>query len=431
MCVNSPRVCTIIEVRLFTHVHTMERTMKKPSAAPNIPAEILTVILGLQWSVQARDRGNSQIRFWYPKSGPLKKFRALSTGMKTDAVPKDVQLAKVAEWFMQTGFKPATTHAPENDFLLLNELEVYIAKEYRGAPSRTIKPIRQHLERLFGYLKAGDPSRKIEGVSGLREVTRRHFDAAWEKMALAEKQVPEDAPVYLIPKTVKNMLGNVRKFFRWEMVREVKEGEPYLEKDPTLNAKMPTKGECAAPVKVKWEEDEFKATLKKVTCVDTRDTLLMLRYCGGLDVADTMQLQALHFERTPNGVLFIRKIRAKSKRTSRTEWIKIPVADIILPMVEKRLAVCTKTEDFIFPWNSIHSTFGGFAAGLYKRTKKARALAGLPMKELKALRHTFATEQIAKGVSIPQVGAWLGHVKGSPMTAAIYNLHEGEAELIN
>ncbi len=164
MCVNSPRVCTIIEVRLFTHVHTMERTMKKPSAAPNIPAEILTVILGLQWSVQARDRGNSQIRFWYPKSGPLKKFRALSTGMKTDAVPKDVQLAKVAEWFMQTGFKPATTHAPENDFLLLNELEVYIAKEYRGAPSRTIKPIRQHLERLFGYLKAGDPSRKIVTV---------------------------------------------------------------------------------------------------------------------------------------------------------------------------------------------------------------------------------------------------------------------------
>ncbi len=406
---------------------------KNPAASEQIPAEILSVILGLEWSIQPRDRGNSQIRFWYPKSGPLKKFRAISTGVKTDVIPKDRQLRLVADWFLDNGFKPAAVVAPENDFLLTGEVDAYIANEYRGAPSGTIKPIRQHLDRLVEFLKAGDPANKLPGVSGVREVTRRHFDAAWAKMALAEEQDPNPAAprVYLVPKTVKNMLGNVRKFFRWEMVREVKEGEPYLEKDPTLNAKMPTKGECAAPVKVKWEDDEFKATIKKVTCVDTRDTLLMLRYCGGLDVADTMQLQATHFKRTPNGVLFIEKLRAKSKRTSRNEWIKIPVAKIILSMVEARLAACKSPEDFVFPWNVRHSTIDGFEAGLYKRTKTARARAGFAMKEIKALRHTFASEQIAKGVPIWQVQPWLGHVKGSPITAQVYNLNEGEAELIN
>jgi site-specific recombinase XerD len=405
--------------------------MKKNSAAPNIPAEILGVILGLEWSVQARERGNSQIRFWYPKSGPLKKFRAISTGTKTESVPKDRQLELVAEWFIKEGFKPATVEAPENDFLLADELETYLIKEYRDAPLRTIKPIRQHLERLFKYLKAGEPGRKIEGVSGLRQVTRRHFDAAWGKMELAEVQEPGEPPVYLVPKTVKNMLGNIRKFFRWEMVREVREGEAYLDKDPTLNATMPTKGECAAPVKQEWNKKEFAETIKNLACVDTRDTLLMLRYCGGLDVADTKQLQALHFERTGKSGLFIRKLRAKSKRKSKSEWIKIPVAEIILPMVKARLAACTKPEDFIFPWSSIHATLGGYSSGLYKRVKKAREKAGLPMKEIKALRHTFATAQVRKGVPIHQVGAWLGHVKGSPITAAVYNLDEGEAALIN
>lgn len=405
--------------------------MKKNTTPPNIPAEILGVILGLEWSVQARDRGNSQIRFWYPKSGPLKKFRAVSTGMKTEAVPKDIQLAKVAEWFVKEGFRPATTEAPEDDFLLRDELETYLIKEYRGAPKRTVKPIRQHLERLFTYLEAGEPERKIEGVSTLRKVTRRHFDAAWEKMALAEVQEADAPPVFLVPKTVKNMLGNVRKFFRWEMVREVKEGEAFLDKDPTLNAKLPTKGECTPPVKQEWADDEFKATIKKVECVDTRDTLLTLRFCGGLDVADTMQLQAMHFKRTPKGVLFIEKLRAKSKRSSRNEWIKIPVADKILPMIEARLAKCKAPEDFIFPWSERHSSVDGFQSGLYKRTKTARKRAGFPMKELKALRHTFATAQVRKGIPIHQVGAWLGHVKGSPITAAVYNLDEGEAALIN
>jgi site-specific recombinase XerD len=405
--------------------------MKKNAPAPNIPPEILGVILGLEWSVQARDRGNSQIRFWYPKSGPLKKFRAISTGTKTENVPKDRQLELVADWFIREGFKPATIEAPVNDFLLTDELEIYLSKEYRNSPPRTIAPIRQHLERLFEYLITGEPAKKIEGVSGLRQVSRRHFDAAWEKMALAEIQEPGEAPIYLVSKTIKNMLGNIRKFFRWEMVREVKEGEAYLDKDPTLNAKMPTKGECAAPVKQKWEKKEFADTLKYIPDADTRDTLLMLRYCGGLDVADTKQLQAVHIGKAGKKGLFIRKLRAKSKQKSKSEWIMIPVAEIILPMVKARLAQCSKPEDFLFPWNAIHSTLGGYSSGLYKRVKKARALAGLPMKELKALRHTFATEQIEKGVPIWQVGPWLGHVKGSPITAQVYNLAEGEAELIN
>jgi integrase len=429
--------------------------MTYPSTAPKkqeIPPEILSLILNLNWSIQPTKKGNTQIRFWWPPKGePGAIFRGISTGAKSDKIPKDRQTELVAHWFIKEGFSPAPK--PKKGSLSLEEeCEEYLKMEYeyKGHPSGTIKPIRQSLRRLREALAEGVPDRKVPRITTVPEITREAIHAIIPKLKAREKNLP-GKPTYLKPKAWKNLFNNIRAFLRWEMQRTTA-GVRHLKEDPTLGVETPTKAEIkrSRPVRTPWPEDEFKATLSKISVrvqklktnaretsadylKDLRFTVSLLRY-GGMDVNDCYRLLSHHIEEDGDGRLWIKKLRGKAKINSGAEMIKLPVSTKIETELRNYWmdALVIGPEAHVLPWHKRFSNHASFSSWIWKNIQSARSRAGLPPRDIKSFRHTFVTSHLKRGkVKLRQLREWLGHAPDSKMIEDTYDLSEYGAEAMD
>ena len=424
-----------------------------PQSAPQgIPAELLTLVLNLAWSIQTQKRGSSQLRFWWPPKGePGAVFRALSTGVKTDKVTRERQTELVAEWFLKEGFAPAPKPMP-GDIGLEQECEAYLDLEYvsKGHPIGTTRPIRQSLRRLCAVLSKGVPERRIAPVTTVPAITREVFHAAVPSLKLREKALPGKPP-YLKPKAWKNLFNNIRAFFLWELLRTTG-GIRHLNEDPTVGVQTPTKAEIkrSRPVRTEWPEAEFKTTLEtirvrirrlnqdcsEISAEYARDlcfTLKLLRY-GGMDVNDCYHLLTHHIEEDGEGRLWIKKLRGKAKLTSGVEMIKLPVSTQIESALRKywKAAQAIGPEAHVLPWTGRFSNHQSFTSWVFKNVQRARRRAGLPRRDVKSFRHTFVTTHLKRGkVKLRQMREWLGHAPDSKMIEDTYDLSEFNAEAMD
>lgn len=242
--------------------------MIQPAKKQEVPAELLSVLLSLAWAVIPLPGRNSQIRFWWPAKGTVDaagkhigKYRAVSTGQRSDKIGKEKERDLVAAWFMQNGFTPKPTpKAGTAD--IESEIEEYVRSEYKakGRPSGTVRPIEQALRRLRETLAKGDAAMKIRPVFMVPDITAEAFAAAVPKLKLRELAPRKGQTVYLKPKGWTNLFGNIHPFITWE----IKRGN--LTVDPTLGTETPTKAELkkSRPVRTVWPDAEYEATLAKI-----------------------------------------------------------------------------------------------------------------------------------------------------------------------
>jgi integrase len=418
-----------------------------------LPAELLSLILSLSWSVQPQKRGNSQLRFWWPPKGDIgAAFRAVSTGVKTDKVSKERQTELVAAWFLKEGFTPPKKAAP-GQIGLEAEVAEYIRTEYvaKGHPEGTIKPIRQALRRFGEVLAKGIPEKRIAPIATVPEITLEAFHAAVPHLKLREKAPRAGQSALLKPKGWKNLFNNIRAFLRWQMLR-VTLGVRHLAIDPTLGVETPTKAEIkkSRPIRTAWPDEEFTTTLaamkvrvqrlksnaKEVSAEylqDARFTLKLLRY-SGIDVNDTYRLLAHHIEEDGKGHLWIKKVRGKAKITSGVEMIKLPVSS----KIERELreywlaALAIAPDSKVLHWHRRFASHESFRSWIWKMVQSARARAGLPRRDVKSFRHTFTTSHLKRGkATLRQLREWLGHAADSKMLEDTYDLSEYGAEAMD
>lgn len=411
-----------------------------------IPTELLTVILNLSWSVQARERGNSVVRFrWPPKGEKGSSFRAVTTGVKTDKISKERQTELVAEWFREEGFIPRPKPAP-GQIGLEEEVQEYLRLEYKekGHPDGTVRTVRQSLRRLCDVLAKGIPEHHIKPILTVPEITRDVFHAAVPRLKLREKAPRAGQSTFLKPKGWKNLFGNIRGFLRWELTRKSL-GIPHLISDPTLGVETPNKAEIkkSRPVRTIWPDEEFKATLAAMKVriqrlksngdensaqylKDARFTVKLLRF-GGIDVNDAYRLLAHHIEEDREGNLWIKKMRGKAKLASGVEMIKLPVSSKIKDELREywQAALAIGPEAHVLPWHKRFSNHESFRSWLWKMIQAARERVGLPKRDIKSFRHTFVTHHLKRGkVSLRQLREWLGHADDSKMIEDTYDLSE-------
>jgi integrase len=421
-------------------------------AKQEIPAELLSLLLNLAWSIQSAQRGTSVIRFWWPPRGESDAaFRAIRTGVKTDKISKDRQTELVAQWFIKQGLVPRKARTADT-VDLESECEEYIRLEYvsKGHPNGTIKPVRQALRRLREALLHDDPEKGIHPVSKVSSLTRETFHAIIPILKLREKQEPGKS-AFLKPKGWKNLFNNIRAFVRWEMQRTTG-GIRHLTDDPTLGVETPTKAEVkkSRPIRTEWPEAEFTATLNNIQVrvqrlksnaketsteylKDLRFTLMLLRY-GGMDVNDCYHLLAHHIEEDGDGRLWIKKLRGKAKITSGVEMIKLPVSTRIEAELRKYWAAVRAIgpETKVLPWHKRFSNQESFRSWIWKNVQSARARAGLPPRDVKSFRHSFVTMHLKRGkVKLRQLREWLGHAPDSKMIEDTYDLSEFGADAMD
>ncbi len=416
-----------------------------------IPDDLLPILIGLSWTVLPRPEGSSQIRFFWPAKGTrdaqgrhVGKYRAISTGQKGINLSIDRQRILVAEWFIENGFIPKPV-AQAGDALLEDEIDRYIAVEYeaKGSPDGTVRGIRQALRRLRETMAKGFPALRIRPIITVQGITPEAFEAAVPLLKLREKAPRAGQLPTLKPKAWKNLMGCIRPFFAWEMMRSTN-GFRHLIIDPTLGVATPSKAELrkSRPVRTVWPDDEYEATLAKISFREvalqngagksgdwvklSRFTLKLLRW-GGVDVNEAYRLRANHIEEAPNGKLWIKKLRGKSKKDSGIEVIKLPVSD----KLEKEMRGYWETAKAegpdapLFPWVTRFNTHESFRSWIWKMVQKARKRAGLPPRDVKSFRHTFTTYHLKRGkVKLAQLREWLGHADDSRMIEDTYDLTE-------
>lgn len=392
-------------------------TPKRPQAQ-EISSEILSLVMGLNWSVQPRNKGNSQIRFWWPPKGQEgSKFQGVSTGGKTDKISHAEQGRIVAEWFSRNGFKAPVKKADLGDGGLGERARIYIASQYAGSPSATITAVKTHLRRLVAACE------KL-GALTIQDVSPEVFDAAVPMMKLRERGEGD-----MGAKRWMGMLFACRKFFKYHILNGPTgrhDRNKFIKEDPTVNQETPPKSATMAKRKVRWTDEEFEETLENIDCdkvQDFVDAMKLLRFAGGLDECDVFELHEDHFTKT-KGRYVIKKLRGKHKRKLATEWIRLPIPKKVEPIIKARLKGAKAFNGYLFPWAVSYKNLTCFNAQIYKVVKRARAKAGYPMKHIKALRHSFVTEMISKRVPEGQIQEFLGHVKGSPVVRTTYDLSE-------
>lgn len=379
----------------------------------DISPDVLRLVMGLNWSVQSRPKGNSQIRFWWPPRGSEdSKFQAVSTGTKTDKISQSEQTNIVADWFNRNGFKaPVVTNSDS----LSERMAAYVQKEYDGSPTATVTSANKHMNRLLTACS-------LLGVVVIQDVTPQAFDAAAAIMRKRQRGAGQ-----ISGKSWKDMLFACRKFFRFHIVNGPTgrlDPNKFITQDPTINQSTPPRSSTIAKRKVAWTQNEFDATIENIGGVDADDfvdAMKLLRYAGGLDECDVFELHEEQFVKA-GGRLIIKKLRGKHKRGIAREWIRMPVPKLLEGMVKKRLKKAKDFKGYLFPWIGRLKALTSFNAQIYKTVKRAREKAGYPMKEIKSLRHSFVTDMLAKGVPEGQIQEFLGHVKGSPVLRETYDL---------
>jgi integrase len=201
-----------------------------------------------------------------------------------------------------------------------------------------------------------------------------------------------------------NILVTTRKFCRWATSRG------YMAEDPTEGIPAPGKGRGKR--RDVWAEEYFAQVVAVVSPFDA-EVLQVMRWTG-IDSGDLFGFDPKkHVTRDEAGALTLRKRREKGKTDEET--MVQPISSRILPFIEAR----RKTGE---GYGAGYASVRSFTASLRKRVQSAMARAGLPVRDLKSLRHTFATYHAERGVPLDVLRGWMGHARDS-RTLDRYYLH--------
>lgn len=327
------------------------------------------IIILPEFSVHSRDRGSCVIRFRL--NG---KQKSIATGIRQKREADAKAEGILARWLVAHG---ETTLAKATG--LQGEIEAFLEAEFADVKPATkdeaVKSLRRFCESF--------PVATIHEVS--RDVFRK-----------GAKRFRGDAS----PKYWANILSGVRRFSK-SLVAQGK-----IREDFTMDVPMPPKSSFGRREEV-WAEGEFAEVLEKLTPFD-KDVLMVMRWTG-LDSSDVAELTKKHILKDADGNWIIKKRREKAKSDQET------VIQPISSQVKEILMTRFKSADGRL-FGSMFATPRSFTTSLLGRVRRAAGAT----KDLKSLRHTYATYHAERGVPLDVLRVWMGHAKDSRVLDRIY-----------
>lgn len=323
------------------------------------------------WSIHP-GKGNLEVRFRWRDKHP-----SISTGTKDSKEAHDRAPDLVRSWIKARGNSlsehPLQAAAAE-----------FLAEQYADRKPDT----RDEVDLILRRLATAFPA--LPSLAGL---TPKAFRAG-----LSRYRGEASAGYWT------NILVTTRKFCRWAVSRG------YMAEDPTEGIPAPGKGRGKR--RDVWAEEYFAQVVAVVSPFDA-EVLQVMRWTG-IDSGDLFGFDPKkHVTRDEAGALTLRKRREKGKTDEET--MVQPISSRILPFIEARRK---SGEGYGAGYASVRS----FTASLRKRVQSAMARAGLPVRDLKSLRHTFATYHAERGVPLDVLRGWMGHARDS-RTLDRYYLH--------
>lgn len=334
------------------------------------------VVILPPFSVHARPRGSCQIRFrldGVPQS--------VSTGTKNKRQAEAQAQAVLTRWLIAHGKTTA-----KGKTSLQAAAAGFLDTQYANLKPST----RDEAELILRRFQECFP------VPNVQDITPELFKARAGKLKGAAA-----------PKYWANILSTCRRFAR----SLVAEGN--LVQDFTAGIPMPPKGSFNVREET-WTEEELEATLAAVAPFDA-EVLTVMRWTG-MDTADVFALRRKHLVKDETGAWMIKKRREKGK--SDAETILQPLGSKALPILKARYDSTRHPEDRLF--GDAFASIRSFNTSLMGRVRRATAPLGLPLKNLKALRHTFATYHAERGVPLDVLRKWMGHAKDSRTLDRVY-----------
>lgn len=323
------------------------------------------------WSVHP-GKGNLEIRFRWGKKHP-----SISSGTKDDKEARDNAPELIRRWIRTKG-KGAQAHP------LQAAAAEFLAEQYADRKPDT----RDEVDLILRRLATAFP-----GLSSLGALSPKAFRAG------VSRYRGEAAAGYWT-----NILVTTRKFCRWAVARG------YMAEDPTEGIPAPGKGRGKR--RDVWPEEYFTQVVEVVSPFDA-EVLQVMRWTG-IDSGDLFGFDPRkHVVKDESGAPTLRKRREKGK--SDEETMVQPISSRILPFMEERRKL---GEGYGAGYADVRS----FTASLRKRVQTRMLRAGLPVRDLKSLRHTFATYHAERGVPLDVLRRWMGHARDS-RTLDRYYLH--------
>lgn len=319
------------------------------------------------WSLH-EGKGNLEIRFRFGKRHP-----AISSGTKDEREARNRAPGMVAKWIKVHG-KELTKH-PMDD-----AARAFVAEQYADRKADT----RSEVDLILRRLAAAFPA-----IPSLDQLTPKAF-----RLGLARYRGPASASYWT------NILTTTRKFCRWA----VELG--YMGEDPTKG--IPSGGKGKGKRRDVWSEEYFDQVCAAVNPTD-REIIQLMRW-SGMDSGDVAGFDPKrHIVKASDGTPTLRKRREKAKGDEET---------MIQPLSSRLGFLLKRTEGYGAGYASIRS----FTASLRLRVQSSMKRAGLPTRDLKSLRHTFATYHAERDVPLDVLRGWLGHSPDS-RTLDRYYLH--------
>ena len=357
----------------------------------------------ITYSVHERPTGNASIKFRTEKGG--KPFTVSSGVPRKRQVTTSVAEAAILRHLPKAA-PGGSRGAISGGLDLRDEILAFLKDEYQYTVPEHTTTVRT----ILGEMAALCPSGKLESI------TREHFRGVI-------KPTMESG---LAPKTWAAKLAYMRKFFRWEQERG------NLGVDPSIGIKPPPK-ELFGTRDVVWEDEWYRAVRKELLHIPhlgkSLVELLDDYWFTGMDTKDIgtlrpkrdlIQLTVADVNGRPLTVWKVYKKRAKEH-----EIIDQPIHKEILPRWIKRYHECG-------PDDRLHETGHNSAKEMGRLLRdhihRIQRRLGLPLVDLKSIRHTFATRWAKlyvttrgrQGPPLDELRKWLGHAPGSRMLEKVY-----------
>lgn len=206
-------------------------------------------------------------------------------------------------------------------------------------------------------------------------------------------------PERLINKTKKNILGALQVFFRWLLVMEHTEKMPVF---PNIEINIPD-----------WQWVDVEAQTKILLAIPTEDRYLYLFLSlHGCRPSEARALKIKDLDFVHNSINIRRTFSGKSgnilvEHTKTKKHRVIPINNPETISILKSLCRTRFGEDFVF---INPRTCRPYAKTTYQEiwTDACKSV-GIKIKSYEALRHSFASQRVSRGVDIYLISKVLGH----------------------
>ena len=341
------------------------------------------IILLPEYSVHSRERGSCVIRF---RLDGMQMSVATGIKAKREAVAKADGI--LARWLIAHG-----ESTPAKPSSLQGEIDAFLAAEYADVKPAT----KVEAELVLRRFASAFPFPFVQDVT--RDVFRQ---------AAARFRGDASAKYWM------NILCTTRRFSK-SLVSQGK-----ILQEFTQDVPMPPKSSFGRREET-WDEEEFDGVLVKQTRFDT-EVLLVMRWTG-MDSSDVAELRKKHILKDSEGNWIIKKKREKAKTDEET--VVQPISSKVRAILLDRAKAVRLPEERLF--GNTYASPRSFTTSLLGRVRRAAG----STKDLKSLRHTYATYHAERGVPLDVLRVWLGHAKDSRVLDRIYLHRASTARFMN